>query len=105
LTRSYWSSADARKGAPLLAGAILLELGAVYGNLRLPDAERGFMDALQDKEPAAFLTSMTIFAAVSATVVLIAAYRIAEDVREFVAYLRQLVEIRWRRGVTLACKR
>jgi vitamin B12/bleomycin/antimicrobial peptide transport system ATP-binding/permease protein len=91
LTRTYWSSTDARKGAPLLAGAIVLELGAVYGNLRLSDAERGFMDALQNKQAAAFLTSMGIFAAISAAVVLIAAYRI---------YLRQLVEIRWRRGVT-----
>jgi putative ATP-binding cassette transporter len=91
LTRTYWASADARKGALLLAGAIVLELGAVYGNLRLSDAERGFMDALQDQQPAAFLTSMGVFAAVSAAVVLIAAYRI---------YLRQLVEIQWRRGVT-----
>lgn len=91
LIRTYWTSPDARKGAPLLAGAIALELGAVYGNLLLSDAERRFIDALQDKQPAAFITSMGIFAAISAVFVLVAAYRI---------YLRQLVEIRWRRGVT-----
>lgn len=38
LTGTYWSSADARKGIPLLAGAVALELGAVYENLGLSDA-------------------------------------------------------------------
>ena len=41
LIRVYWTSPDARWGAPLLAGAISLEFGAVYANLRLSDAERG----------------------------------------------------------------
>lgn len=91
LTRIYWGSADARKGAPLLAGAIALELGAVYGNLRLSDAERRLMDALQVKEPTAFVNAVALFSILSVLVVLAAAYRI---------YLRQLVEMRWRRGVT-----
>jgi vitamin B12/bleomycin/antimicrobial peptide transport system ATP-binding/permease protein len=91
LIRIYWTSPDARRGAPLLAGAIVLELGMVYGNLRLSDAERRIMDAIQAKEAGAFLAAMGLFAGVSAGFVLVSAYRI---------YLRQLVEIGWRRGVT-----
>jgi len=91
LTRTYWASAGARRGGLLLAGAIVLELAAVYGNLLVSDAERRFMDALQDKQPAAFIASMGLFAVVSAAFVLVSAYRV---------YLRQLVDIRWRRSVT-----
>jgi putative ATP-binding cassette transporter len=91
LVRIYWASPDAHRGLLLLAGAISLELGTVYGNLRLADAERRIMDAVQDKQPTAFFAAMALFAAVSAGFVLVSAYRI---------YLRQLLEIRWRRGVT-----
>src|SRR5262249_38112906 len=91
LIRIYWTSPDARWGTLLLLGAILLEVGAVYGNLRLSDAERRILDGLQEKQPTAFFAAMGLFAALSAGVVLVSAYRI---------YLRQLLEIRWRRGVT-----
>ena len=91
LIHTYWASADARRGGLLLAGAIALELGTVYGNLLLSDAERRFMDALQDRQAAAFIASMGLFATVSAAFVFVSAYRV---------YLRQLVDIRWRRSVT-----
>jgi putative ATP-binding cassette transporter len=91
LIRIYWTSPDARWGALLLAGAVALELGTVYGNLLLSDAERRIMDAVQDKQANAFLVSVGLFVAVSVGFVLVSTYRI---------YLRQLLEIRWRRGVT-----
>jgi putative ATP-binding cassette transporter len=91
LIRIYWSSPDAGRGALLLAGAILLELGAVYVNLRLSDAERYIMDAMQNRQSAAFFNGVGLFAAIATVFVLVSAYRI---------YLRQLLEIRWRRGVT-----
>jgi putative ATP-binding cassette transporter len=91
LVRIYWTSPDARWGTLLLAGAVALELATVYGNLRLSDAERRIMDAVQDKEPTAFLAAIALFAAISGGFVLVSTYRI---------YLRQLLEIRWRRGVT-----
>jgi vitamin B12/bleomycin/antimicrobial peptide transport system ATP-binding/permease protein len=87
----YWRSPDAPRGMLLLAGAVLLELGTVYANLGLADAERRIMDALQDKQATIFLEAVGLFAAISAAFVLASAYRI---------YLRQLLEIRWRRGVT-----
>jgi putative ATP-binding cassette transporter len=91
LSRVYWGTREARFGALLLAGAVVLELTAVYGTLLLSDAERRIMDAVQVKASGAFFAAMGLFAAVSGGFVLVAAYRI---------YLRQLVEIRWRRGVT-----
>jgi putative ATP-binding cassette transporter len=91
LVRIYWKSRDAWRGTLLLLGAITLELATVYGNLQLSDAERRIMDAVQDKAGSAFLAAMGLFGAVSAGFVLVSAYRI---------YLRQLLEIRWRRGVT-----
>lgn len=91
LGRVYWASPDAPRGALLLAGAVVLELGTVYANLQLSDAERRIMDALQDKRSAGFFAAMGLFAGVSAVFVFASAYRI---------YLRQLLEIRWRRGVT-----
>jgi putative ATP-binding cassette transporter len=87
----YWTSPNAGWGAVLLGGAVALEFGTVYGNLRLSDAERRIMDALQDKQTAAFFGAMAIFAALSAGFVIVSAYRL---------YLRQLLEIRWRRETT-----
>ncbi len=91
LIRIYWTSPDARWGALLLAGIVFLELGTVYGNLLLSDAERRMMDAVQDKQATVFLAALGLFAALSAGFVLVSAYRV---------YLRQILEIRWRRGVT-----
>jgi putative ATP-binding cassette transporter len=91
LVRIYWTSPGARKGTLLLAGAVVLELGTVYGNLLLSDAQRRIMDAVQEKQSSVFLVAIGLFAVLSAGFVLVSAYRI---------YLRQLLEIRWRRSVT-----
>jgi putative ATP-binding cassette transporter len=91
LATVFWRSSDARVAALLLAGAIALEVATVYGALRLSDTERHILDALQDRQPAAFASAMMLFAVMAATFAFVSAYRV---------YLRQLVEIRWRRGVT-----
>jgi putative ATP-binding cassette transporter len=91
LIRIYWTSPDARWGLLLLAGAIALEIGTVYGNLLLSDAERRLMDAVGDKDLNRFLAAMGLFLAFIGGFVLVSTYRV---------YLRQLLEIRWRRGVT-----
>lgn len=87
----YWTSPDAWRGTLLLVGAVLLELGTVYANLQLADAERRIMDAVQDKQATIFFEAVALFAAISAGFVFASTYRI---------YLRQLLEIRWRRAVT-----
>ena len=91
LIRIYWSSPDAKWGGLLLAGAILLELGTVYGNLLLSDAERRALDALELKQWTSFLAAMGLFAATVIGFTLASAVRI---------YLRAQLEIRWRRSVT-----
>src|SRR5262245_19823037 len=91
LIRIYWGSRDSAVAFVLLAGAIALELGSVYGNLGLADAERRIFNAIQQKNGMEFLAAIGIFAAFSAAFVVVSAFRI---------YLRQLVEIRWRRGLT-----
>ena len=91
LIRIYWASPDARWGALLLAGAIALELGTVYANLQIAEAQRRIMDALEQRESAAFLAATGFFLAVALGFVLVSTYRV---------YLRQALEIRWRRGLT-----
>jgi putative ATP-binding cassette transporter len=91
LIRIYWTSPDAKWGALLLAGAIGLELGTVWMNVLLSDAERRIFDALGAREAGAFLTAMGLFLGVALVFVVVATYRI---------YLRQILEIRWRRGLT-----
>jgi putative ATP-binding cassette transporter len=92
LVRIYWTSGDARRGAMLLGGAVALELATVYGTFVLSDAERAIMDALQATDGSRFIAGLTLFAVISAGFLLVSAFRI---------YLRQLLEIRWRRGETV----
>ena len=91
LAGSYWTSPDAKRGALLLALTIGLEMATVYANLRLADAERSVLDALGDKQAASFFAATGIYVTVMLGFVVVSAYRI---------YVRQALEIRWRRGLT-----
>src|SRR4029078_2840161 len=91
LIRIYWGSHDSVVAFVLLAAAIALELGSVYGNVLLSDAQRRIMDAVQQKAAMEFAAAIGIFAAFSIAFVVVSAFRV---------YIRQLVEIRWRRGLT-----
>ena len=87
LTRIYWRSPDAKKGAGLLALCIAGELGNVYGQVRLAIANSHVFDAVQNKEWPAFLTAMEIFLATALVVVFVSTYRI---------YVRNILQMRWR---------
>ena len=91
LTKPYWTSADAPKGAALLAGAISLELGTVYASVVLSQWQRHIFDELQSKAMAQFFRTVGIFFAVALGFILISTYRI---------YIRALLQIRWRRWLT-----
>ncbi len=91
LLRIYWKTPDAKWGWLLLALAIALELGTVYGNLLVADAERQVMDALERRQAGSFFEAAGLFLAAALGFVLISTYRI---------YVRQALEVRWRRGVT-----
>ncbi len=87
----YWRTPDAKWSGMLLALAVALELGTVYGNLWLADAERQVFDALQDKDSHSFFTAVGLLLGVTLAFLLVSSYRI---------YVRESVEIRWRRGLT-----
>ncbi len=91
LTRVYWTSPDAAKGGLLLALAVLLELGTVYGNVLLSYAQRHIFDAFQSKQMAALSQAFGAFLGLALAFVFVAAYRI---------YVRQTLEIRWRQWLT-----
>jgi putative ATP-binding cassette transporter len=91
LVRIYWGSPDARVGALLLAGALALEMITVCGSVRIAVAERRIFDALGDRSSSDFLLAMGFFFGALAGFIVVSTYRI---------YLRQALEIRWRRGLT-----
>jgi putative ATP-binding cassette transporter len=91
LLRVYWSSPDAKWGALLLFGAIALELGTVRTQLFLAEAQGQTFDSLETRVAAQF------FEAVSFLVVSMGLFVIASTYR---TYLRQALEIRWRRLLT-----
>ena len=103
LARPYWSSEDRWKARALLAAVVVLNLSLVGMTVVLTYWQRAFYNALEAKDPAAFtallftwhrtpdegfLPSFTI---VAFTYILIAVYAL---------YLRQALEIRWRRWLT-----
>jgi putative ATP-binding cassette transporter len=91
LTRLYWSSRDAVRGGLLLALAVGLELGTVYGNFVLADTQRRIYDALQDRVASSFFQGIGLFLAIALVFVLVSVYRI---------FVRQALEIRWRNWLT-----
>lgn len=91
LVAVYWRSPDAAWGAFLLVLAVLFELWTVWGSLHVAHAEREILDALARREPPAFLAAMGLFLAVMLLFLFASAYRI---------YVRQALEIRWRRALT-----
>ncbi len=91
LVRVYWTSPDWRIGALLLAGAIALEFGTVYANYLVSDAQRKTLDALGVRDPMAFASAIALVVGFVLLTVVVGAYRV---------YVRQVLEIRWRRGLT-----
>jgi putative ATP-binding cassette transporter len=91
LIRVYWASPDAKRGAVLLLLAVALEIGTVLGSLLVADAERRILDGLEHREVRQFLAAVTLFFGATLAFVFASAYRI---------FVRQAVELRWRRGLT-----
>ena len=91
LIRIYWASSDAKWGGLLLLGAVVLELGTVRAHLFLAEAQGQTWDSLETREAAQFLRAMTFLVTSMALLVFASTYR---------TYLRQALEIRWRRQLT-----
>ncbi len=87
----YWASGAAKAGVWLLALAVCLELATVYGAVLVARTQATVIDVLQERNVAAFLGALGYQAAAMLATVLAATFRI---------YVRQILEVRWRRKMT-----
>jgi vitamin B12/bleomycin/antimicrobial peptide transport system ATP-binding/permease protein len=91
IVRIYWTSPDAKWGGLLLAGAVALEFGTVRTTFYVSDLQRQTVESLENRDASAFLMMAVTFIGLSLLLIVVSAVRV---------YLRQLLEIRWRRGLT-----
>lgn len=102
LTRPYWVSEERGRGLLLLAAVIVLNLSLVGMTVVLTYWQRAFYNALEAKDAATFWSLLFLggeadgtwfpgFTVVAIAYILIAVYQL---------YLRQALQIRWRRWLT-----
>lgn len=92
LTRAYWYSAEKWQARGLLALIIGLNLGHVYLLVQLNTWNNTFYNALQNMDKAGFFSALKDFGLLAAAYIIVAVYQI---------YLRQMLEIKWRRWMTV----
>ncbi|HET7596053.1 MAG TPA: ABC transporter ATP-binding protein/permease [Burkholderiales bacterium] len=91
LARPYWFSEERHAARFLLAVVIGLNLGIVYINVELNRWQNAFFNTLQNKDQAEFLHQLLKFSGLAAAYIFTAVYAF---------YLRQQLQIRWRRWLT-----
>ncbi|GGF82764.1 ATP-binding protein [Azorhizobium oxalatiphilum] len=87
----YFRSEDRWWGLGLLGAVIALELAYVYCTVLLTRWNNAFYDAIQEKDFAAFKYQLMVFCGIAVASIIVAVYQI---------YLKQWLEIRWRRWLT-----
>src|SRR5215831_533643 len=91
LTRPYWFSEERWIARGLLATVVAMNLGLVFLTVVFNEWNNLFYNTLQDKNYAEFLHQLIRFGELAAIFIVIAVYR---------TYLRQLLQIKWRRWLT-----
>jgi putative ATP-binding cassette transporter len=102
LTRPYWVSEERGRGLVLLVAVIVLNLSLVGMTVVLTYWQRAFYNTLEQKDAATFWSLLFLggeadgtwfpgFSLLAAAYILIAVYQL---------YLRQALQIRWRRWLT-----
>jgi putative ATP-binding cassette transporter len=91
LARPYWSSEERWPARGLLAIVVALSLFQVFLLVQFNGWYKDFFDALQEYRQADFLPLVGRFAALAAVFIGASVYRV---------YLRQMLQIRWRRWLT-----
>ena len=91
LTWPYFWSEERWIARGLLAVVVALSLGLVYINVQLNYWNNDFYNALQNKDLAEFWKQLQKFAMLAVAYIVVAVYYI---------YLRQMMQIRWRRWMT-----
>ena len=92
LAGRYWTSEEKRSAWALLLSVILLNLGNVYVGVRINEWNRAFYNALQAFDAPELFRQIGIFGilVICAVVASVSAL-----------YLNQMLQIRWRRWLTL----
>ena len=91
LTKPYWKSEERLKSGLLLAVIVGMSLGIVYLNVLFNEWNNLFYNSLQEKNVSEFYRLFGRFAILAAMFIIVAVYQI---------YLRQMLQIRWRRWLT-----
>ena len=91
LARPYFWSEDRLAGCLLLGAVIAIELSLTAITVMINQWNNRFYNALQDRNWDAFVTEILIFCALAGANVLLAVYQL---------YLRQWLQIRWRKWMT-----
>jgi vitamin B12/bleomycin/antimicrobial peptide transport system ATP-binding/permease protein len=87
----YWRSEEKWAATGLLGSVVVLNLIAVWINVRLNLWNKDFYDALQEYDWHNFWYQLGIFSLIAAGWIAVAVYQL---------YLRQILQIRWRRWLT-----
>jgi vitamin B12/bleomycin/antimicrobial peptide transport system ATP-binding/permease protein len=87
----YWRSEEKWSAIGLLVAVVGLNLAAVYLNVRFNLWNRDFYDALQEYDWPRFWWQFAVFCFLAAIWVAVGVYQL---------YLRQILQIRWRRWLT-----
>src|SRR5580700_2130865 len=82
----YWRSGERWSAAGLLGSVVVLNLVAVWINVRLNLWNKDFYDALQEYDWHAFWYQLGIFSLIAIAWIAVAVYQL---------YLRQILQIRW----------
>ena len=91
LTRPYWFSDERWSARGLLFLIIVLNLGIVFLNVLFNDWNRRFFNALQTFDEADFVPLLIRFTVLALIFIAVGVYRL---------YLRQMLQMRWRRWMT-----
>ncbi|MBF0561033.1 MAG: ABC transporter ATP-binding protein/permease [Alphaproteobacteria bacterium] len=91
LVRPYWFSDERWPALGLLAVIVGMNLGLVYLNVLFNQWNNAFYDSLQNKNFDVFTHQLKLFSLLAAAFIVVAVYQ---------TYLRQMLQIRWRRWVT-----
>jgi len=91
LIKPYWNSEEKWIARGLLTVVVCLNLGQVYLNVKFNDWYGRFYDALQQKQLSLFWHELLVFGLLAGAFIVVGVYEY---------YLRQSLEIRWRRWLT-----
>ena len=91
LAKPYWKSEERWSAWALLLGVMTLNLGNVYISVRINEWNKAFYNALQAFNGAGFFRQLGIFGILVAAAIAMSVYAL---------YLKQMLQIRWRRWLT-----